>query len=196
MSTLKRIFVDLDDVLNQFTLHALQSVGCPVGPFDYHLFNPKWGFDIVAAANGLLPDRVFTPESFWGSIGKDVWVSAPISPYAEDLLHACELFVGRENVIILSCPTKDPECMSGKLEWIHANMPAWIHRQFLIGPCKDACGKYSSLLIDDNSANVHGFICEAGAGVLVPRPWNNLHYKTDKAHETVINEIRRIAMRS
>ena len=62
-----RILLDLDDVCNRFTMHALKQVGCPIDELAYRDFNPEWGWDIVAAANALHPTREFTPAEFWDS---------------------------------------------------------------------------------------------------------------------------------
>ena len=39
----KRIFLDLDDVCNRFTMYALKRVGCPVDELSYLDFNPRLG---------------------------------------------------------------------------------------------------------------------------------------------------------
>ncbi len=184
-----RIFLDLDDVLNQFTLWALQRVGCPVGPWSYELFKPKWGFDIVRAANALHPNEVFTEESFWGSIGRSVWACAPRSEHADELLSLCAAYVGRENVFILSSPTLDPECLAGKLEWIQDELPRWIQRQYMFGPRKWICANPRALLIDDSDVNVCSFRGVGGQAITVPRPWNSLHEITDDDFAYVTGQL-------
>lgn len=172
---IKKIFVDLDDVLNYFTLHALNYVGCPVVFNDFALYQQRWQFNIVKAANELQGNH-WTPEMFWSQIDRECWKSAPLDENALELLYMCASYVGKENVCILSSPIKDPECLAGKLEWIHENMPPWIHRQFLIGPAKSMCACRGALLIDDHDDNVYKFRKAGGDAVLVPRPWNHLGY--------------------
>jgi 5'(3')-deoxyribonucleotidase len=167
---IKRIFLDLDDVLNEFTMTTLEALGCCAGPY-----NPEWGWDIVKAANEMHPHDVFTTETFWNSLNRKHWATLPKSRMCDRLIARCADFVGRENVYILSSPTKDPDCLAGKLEWIQDELPEWIHRQYMIGPQKHLCASPESLLIDDRDKNVQDF-CEAGGKVvLVPRPWNALH---------------------
>jgi hypothetical protein len=180
-----RIFLDLDDVLNQFTLYALQSVGCPVGPYEYNKFKPKWGRDIVAAANALHETKNFTVDSFWGAIDRDVWATTPRSQEANSLLHLCVELAGKENVFILSTPTLDPDCLAGKLEWIHAEMPKWIHRQYSISPRKWVCASPEAVLIDDSDENIDQWRGACGVGIVMPRPWNKLHEYTSHAYEWV-----------
>ena len=185
-----QIYLDLDDVCNAFTLHALRAVGCPVNASDFHKFDPAWGFDIIKAANALHPGPaphkyspdVFTLFSFWGKIGRDVWRDAPESTEFKWLLQKCEDLVGRENVCILTAPIEDPECLAGKLEWILAHCPKWLHRQYLMGPQKYLLAQPGALLIDDSDKNVDEFEACGGEVLLVPRPWNSLHRVDTRRH--------------
>jgi len=172
---IREIFLDLDDVLNRCTMEALRYVGCPVSAYDDSAYNPAWGWDIVAAANVLHPHDTFTAETFWKTIKRDFWANAPKSAECDGLILTCGGIVGPENVCILSSPTLDPDCLAGKLEWIQRVLPPWIHRQFLIGPCKHFCAKPGSLLIDDRDRNVRDFRQAGGQAILMPRPWNSAH---------------------
>lgn len=177
---IKTIFLDMDDVLNRFTMCALKHVGCDVDVYDDSSFNPKWGFDIIKAANNLLdrkyPFRQYLSlNAFWSRINREVWADTPVSEECRFLIDECQMMVGKENVCILSCPTEDPECLAGKLEWIHKYMPSWLWRQYLIGPQKWMCARPNALLIDDSDKNVEKFRQAGGQALLVPRPWNALH---------------------
>lgn len=177
-----KIFLDLDDVLNRFTLYALAHVGCPVNFMSFDDFNPEWGWDIVLAANELSPDGTFTAESFWSEITQEFWATVPLADGLWFLLNRCEKLVGKENVCVLSSPTSDPACAAGKMIWIHNNLPQWLHRQFLIGPCKHFCATPDALLIDDSDKNVDQFRKHGGQAILVPRPWNSLYEKNADEH--------------
>lgn len=183
-----RIFLDLDDVCNKFTMHALKAAGCLVEAHELDKFRPEWGFNIIAAANALHPYWTFSLKSFWAAIGQEVWATAPESDEFKKLLSSCATLVGRENVCILTTPVKDPASLAGKLEWIHAHCPAWMHRQYLMGPQKHLLATSDSLLIDDSDANVDAFRAHGGQALLVPRPWNSRH-KADAEqvlHETFL----------
>jgi len=169
-----RIFLDLDDVCNTFTTYALMSVGCQIDAMSFDGLDPLWGRDIVTSANALHRTRSFTTKSFWSSIGRSVWATVPESAEFASLLRWCEECVGTNNVCILSCPTLDPDCLAGKLEWIHAHFPKRFHRQYLIGPRKYFCARPDALLIDDSEENVDKFLEWGGQAILVPRPWNSL----------------------
>jgi hypothetical protein len=175
MNPVRRVLIDLDDVCNLCTMHALKFMGCPVESHEYDKFPVECGYDIVAAANKLVGEERFTVKTFWNGIPREFWATIPISEEFHWLLGVTEHFAGRENICLLTAPTIDPDCLAGKLEWIHAHMPRWMHRQFLVGPRKHFCATPDALLIDDSDNNVNKFRDWGGQALLVPRPWNSLH---------------------
>jgi len=166
-----RIFLDQDDVCNTFTMYALHQLGCKVSATDYADYPPV-GYDIVAAANWFGGQQYTVPD-FWNSIGREVWATVPESEVFPWVLEAAARLVGQENVCIATAPTKDPDCLAGKLEWIHRHFPAWMHRQYVLTPRKHFLAQPGAVLIDDNEENVRLFEVHGGTGVLVPRPWNS-----------------------
>jgi len=192
------IFLDLDDVCNIFTMHALSRVGCKVEPNELEKYDPKWGFDIVKAANSLLTpitgsDLAFeSAEAFWDKLtGPEVWRDAPESPEFRPLLAFCRA-VARRNICLLTSPVRDPGCVTGKMEWIHRHMPKWMHRQFLIGPQKHLLASEVALLIDDSDENVNAFRTAGGYASLFPRPWNSRHELWRDPLGTVFSDVTRI----
>jgi len=170
---IQRIFLDLDDVCNTLAPFVLHSIGCNIGPSDYARYPREHGFNISDAANAMLGEPRYTPASFWASMPRAIWVEVPESSFFLWLLEACADAVGRENVCIATSPTKCPESLAGKLEWIHNHFPPWMHRQFAITPRKHLFARPDSLLIDDYSENVERFVAHGGHAILVPRPWND-----------------------
>jgi len=169
-----RVFLDLDDVLNQFVPYVLWRLGCMEEPYSYEKYPKESGWNIVDAANRLQYYRKFTIESFWGSVTREMWANVPKTDFCDELIACSANYVGKENVFILTAPTLDPDCLAGKLEWIQRYCPSWIQRQYLIGPPKYLCAKPDTLLIDDRVENVDCFREAGGQGMLVPRPWNVL----------------------
>lgn len=173
---IKRILLDLDDVLNQFTMWALKCVGCDVDPMDNSQFPVHVGYDIVAAANLLHPTkRDWTVAEFWNFIKRHHWAQTPVSPECDWLLETCIDLVGEDEVFIATSPTKDPDCLAGKLEWIHLQMPSYMHRQYAITPRKYIGAAADTLLVDDCAANCIAFEKHGGQSLLVPKPWNQRH---------------------
>lgn len=179
---IKRILLDMDDVCNRFTMTALHYVGCRIDPLSYAKYPVECQWDIVCAANKLLGYERFTVSDFWEHIPRKFWANVPTSDEFPLLLGMCESLVGRKNVCILSSPTIDPECLAGKLDWIHRFTPRWLHRQFLVGPKKQFCAHPEALLIDDADKNVDAFRAWGGQAILVPRPWNTLYQTNTIEH--------------
>lgn len=173
---IRRILLDIDDVCNQCTKYALQWVGCPMD-YDNFLekYPPEYGYNIVDVANASLGYKRFDVPSFWNMIPRTFWSTCPVSDEYGWLFDECVRLVGQDNVCFLTGPTKDPDCLAGKLEWISRNSPEFMHRQYLIGPRKRFCAHPEALLIDDNDANVDSFRAHGGKAITVPRPWNRLH---------------------
>jgi len=191
---LTKIFLDLDDTLNQFTMQALAHVGCHVNAESLGDFNPKWGLDIIKAANALHPckESPYTFTSFWNMFSRNNWANFPKSAEFEFLLDRCVELVGKSNICILTTPVLDPGCAAGKIDWIYDQCPEWLHRQYLIGPMKHMCAQSDALLIDDGDHNVDAFREHGGQAILVPRPWNSLHkFNTRKYLEEAFHVLTR-----
>jgi 5'(3')-deoxyribonucleotidase len=90
--------------------------------------------------------------------------------------------VGQRNVYIATAPIDAPSCASGKMIWIQRNLPQWIHRQFLITPCKFVASHPGALLIDDFEDNIRFFQGRGGSTITVPRPWNRLRGREPSGH--------------
>ncbi len=184
---IKEIFIDLDDVLNKFTMEALTEVGCIVNqqnPFSN--YDPAWSWNIVKAANALHPHQEFTADKFWRSFSEYFWANLPRSDEFDFLLEESIKLVGKEDITILSSPTRHPTCAAGKIRWIRDYCPHWMQCQYLLGPQKFRCAKPGALLIDDNDENVEKFLAKGGQAILVPRPWNSRHKENTIEHLTFL----------
>jgi hypothetical protein len=172
---IREVFLDLDDTCNTLAMHVLRYVGCEVSPRDYRQYPEQCGFEVEKAANYLLGRPRFTgPAQFWKTITRTAWLECPTSELFPWVLHRAARLVGRENVCLATSPTKCPESLAGKLDWIHRHMPPWMHRQYAITPRKHLFGRPGALLIDDLEENIRRFEQRGGCGILVPRPWNRL----------------------
>ena len=172
--TLKTILLDLDDVLNSFTMHSLKLMGCPVGPFDYDKYPRECGYDMVKAYNKLGPQKL-TPDQFWRYLPTEVWWTAPMSHEAKVLLSWARAKVGDQNVFIATKPTRCPYSASGKVLWIQSNLPSGMHRNYNITPHKHLMANEHTLLVDDSEKNVMKFVANGGRAILMPRPWNKAY---------------------
>jgi len=180
---IRRIFLDIDDVLNRLTMTVLRHWGCPVAVEDYSAY-PHWlGYDVIGAASALYPyPGVRFTDNDWLRLPRWLWAEVKPSADCYWLIDRCAELVGQENVCLLSAATASPECLAGKLEWIHDRLPTFLHKQYLIGQPKRFCAHPEALLIDDRDSNVSEFRIYGGNALLVPRPWNSLSHLDTRAH--------------
>jgi hypothetical protein len=169
---IKQIFLDIDDVLNTFTMSALYQVGCDVEHHGLSQYRSEWGYDIVRAANELHPYRRFTKREFWESLRRRFWSTISKSSPCDHIIERSFELVGEDRVCLLSAPTLDPDCLAGKVEWIEAMLPKPLHRQYAISPRKHFFARPDTLLIDDKQCNVEAFKAAGGAAFTFPAPWN------------------------
>lgn len=189
---IERILLDLDDVLNEFTVHAMRHVGCYM-PGGWRDYNPKHGFNIVRAVNDMLRRQAacgvtlcsgffnhYKHDSFWASITQDVWESVPKSRWFDEIMSFALDWVCEKNVFVVTAPVKNSDgmlssgCIEGKLRWFAEHVPL-SQDQLIIAKSKWALATSGSVLIDDYDKNVHLFRGYGGRAILFPRPWNSLH---------------------
>lgn len=189
---IKEIYVDLDDVLNRLSMYILHSVGLDIDYNSYDEYPTEWGYNILEAAKSLAGGD-WRPElgTFWDMIPQKVWRECPKSELCDWLVPMCVSLVGEKNVYIASSPTKDPDCLAGKLEWIHENLPPFLHRQYFITPRKAQLSHPGALLIDDSDSNVLDWRARDGSAITVPRPWNSRNGLTNRAQEHIHKSLER-----
>jgi len=173
---ISKVMLDLDDVCNLFTMDALHYAGATDTILPYREYPERARFDIVKAAN-LLRDpaeKEYTAVEFWGLLDERFWASIRMAPYLYSLLDSLASLIGEKNICVASSTTLYPGCLSGKLIWIQNFMPSWLHRQYLLGPCKHLLAQSGTLLIDDNRDNCEKFRRHGGEAILITKPWNML----------------------
>ena len=154
-------FVDLDGVLVDFNKGVLRAFDCedlewPAGVRDVH------------KVLGI------SKNQFWSRLNEDFWANLPMMDDAREILSLVEAKFGRMNVCILSSPSMDPRCLSGKAKWLQKNLRSYL-KSYLLGPSKYYCAHENSLLIDDAEKNVESYWANGGKAILMPRRWNRLH---------------------
>ncbi len=160
-------FLDLDDVLNEFTMHALKWYDIDV---KYEDIVTR---DIVKTAqdHGWEHDAV----TFWRYLPQSVWSRCPRS----------KLFDVISGDYILTAPTTNPSCAAGKIEWLNNN---W-KKGHIITEHKWLLSKPGRVLVDDSESNIKSWERAGGTGILVPRPWNKnrdkdmVEYTMDKLND-------------
>jgi hypothetical protein len=146
---IKRIRLDLDDVLNTLMHDIIAWDGVELGP--YEDWTPwEFGYDIIGATAGLKgEERMGVPE-YWSRLPRELWANCSPSKEFDDIIDFCVSQVGMENVL-----------------------PKELQRQYSITPRKWEYGyDTESVLIDDLPENCHQYEERGGQAIIVPRPWN------------------------
>ncbi len=165
----RRIYLDMDDVLVDFMCSAMRHMGLT----DYTIadYEHDIGRDIYTAyarKTGIL----YPANVWWEHFKREFWANMQPMECCSDLINLCADAVGRDNVALMTSPTKCGDCLAGKLDWIHRTLPSWLHRQYIMTPRKHLCATPDSLLIDDAEENIEPFHQAGGQAIAFPRPWN------------------------
>lgn len=171
MTPIREFFIDLDDVLNTFTIDALRHLGCKID--HYQEYPARCGYNLAAAANNLLGRKQFTPETIWQCFDASFWANCRPSEECHWLIEEARRRVGEKNVYILTS-SNPRQCVPGKYEWAARHLPLWIQDQIIPTSAKRACAKAGAVLIDDYTPNCDAFHRAGGQAWIVPRPWNSL----------------------
>lgn len=112
-------------------------------------------------------------DAMWDSIhsqGSDFWAALPRAPSFDTIVPAVRR--AGVKVSILTQPSSCPSSRVGKLEWLrrHGLGDLDVHFAEKHGE-KSRFGHPESLLIDDFTHNIEGFVRNGGHGLIIPRPW-------------------------
>lgn len=178
-ASINRIALDMDDVLVDCSVHALQHMGLADYTIDQY---PDYVGRDIYAAYANVTGLVLSPALWWEHFKREWWAGLPPMDHAHDLINKSAELVGPENVFILTSPTKCGDCLAGKLDWIHEHTPPWLHRQYVMTPRKWLCATPNTLLIDDAEENIGPFREHGGRCIAFPRPWNYARGRTLDAY--------------
>lgn len=172
MTRIERIYLDIDDVLADCTVEALRHMGVHNYQREDH---PDVGRCIEDALFELTEVRL-SPKQFWEHFNKRWWANLRLTDWCYELIHLAAQTVGKDEVYLLTTPTKCSDCHGGKFEWIEQHMPDWLKRQYNITPRKRCCAYPGAVLIDDADENADAFRNNRKPGpghcILLPQPWN------------------------
>lgn len=150
-------FLDMDGILTDFV-----SAACKAHGKDYpKVFN---GYGLPEALG--MEDNSFFWEKF---CTEDFWANLDWMPDGQKILELVESTFN--DICIMTSPTRNPRCASGKLIWIEKHIPQY-YRKYFIGPRKWLAASPNKILIDDSDRNIKNFKLCGGSGILVPRIWN------------------------
>jgi len=119
------------------------------------------------------------PQSqMWKKIdeaGYSFWANLEPYPWFNEIIEKVKKV--DKNFCLLTSPSKCPNCVKGKLEWIH-NHFGWGFRNYIFAPSQlkqEVAGK-NKILIDDRLSNIKEWDDNGGYGILFPQPYNFPNY--------------------
>lgn len=162
-----RIFIDMDGVLADLMGHVFimlkidePDVEWPVGEYS------------IAEALGVDDDDLWEQI---GNAGIRFWETLRPYSWKDELLDLARSYLLRPGgeLCFVSKPTDRPECLAGKLAWLHKHVPEVAGRQnYMLGEPKWLLAQRGRLLIDDSDHNEQKFRENNGAALLFPQVWN------------------------
>lgn len=166
MTNSKRIFIDLDGVLANWTYHY-NDYACNHTATTYPSYD----------ATTSLDKENYSYSKYLKRFGKDFWKTIPLMPWGLNLYNFCKSYC--DNVFILTSPSDDGSSAHGKMDWIYKYLKT---NRFIITPHKYLLADSDSLLIDDSPKKINKFIEHGGHGFLFLENGDNLQecYNTIK----------------
>ena len=187
-----RILLDLDDVLADCTGDAMRHMGLHDWERDDHAGYPRRDIEgLYQYITGI----DFTPAQFWSHFNRKWWANLIPTPWCYDLIELCNEFADRNDIAILTSPTKCGDCLAGKMDWIETHMPPWLHRQYLMSPRKSFCAGPKNVLIDDCTENVDAFRSAGGSAIEFPQHWNSQSEHIDNELTVIRHTLESIRLR-
>ena len=172
MKNIRRILVDMDDVLVDFVGGALQIHGIPPNERRNRLPAGVWD---TTTGLGMSPTQFMRPID---AAGEGFWRELASLPWKEELLSWIEATANEW--YISTNPGHFEAAYVGKAHWLHREFGADFDR-FIFTSQKHLLATRGSLLIDDNPSNVARFREEGGNAILFPTWGNQLYHLSDDA---------------
>ncbi len=160
----KLVYVDMDGVIADFNrgIHAIH--------------NKPDIYDLPKSRGIWHPETLWgdmTREEMWAPVHADshnFWAELHKTKEADAIIQMLEGVFG--SIAILTTPSSDPGCVSGKLEWIKKNFPQYENK-VIFAESKYLISGKDRILVDDKDSNIREWETAGGEGILVPRPWNS-----------------------
>ena len=113
-------------------------------------------------------------NEFWRRIdagGSKLWSEMSVLPWAK---HLYEELKKRGDVVFLTAPSRNPECVKGKLEWLHKFTGDRSFEDYVFTRRKELLAASERVLIDDHDENCDKFTQCGGRSFVFPARWQGL----------------------
>lgn len=153
-----KLYLDMDGVLTNFVLATAEI----------------FGFQESQLSDWNIYEHIgVTEEHFWAEIDSHsprFWAEMPEYPWALSLYSALNEVPDSE-LYICTAPSRDPNCIKGKLMWIQKRLGDRFNN-YVITPHKGLLADEESILIDDRIKNCVDFHKAGGTAIVFPQKWN------------------------
>jgi len=166
-------FLDMDGVLTNFVGGINTFMGIP-----YDTIPTKWDW---------WTDHSHSFEQINTICGVDFWANLDWMPDGKQILEMVEATF--DDIYLLTTPMPNPGSATGKELWIEKHIPQYKNQMIITRASKVLFAGPDRILIDDNDQNIHSFVAAGGQGILIPRPWNELHNWSDMVLEVLGNSL-------
>lgn len=151
MGKIKRIFLDVDGVLANWTKKACEKTSIEY-PIDFEFPNQGW-----------LATRASVKKIQDASDSLEFWTDIEKYPWSNDIVKMVSQSGKHWN--FLTKPMKTPHCFAGKAEWMFQHYPYhWDKMWIVTGSKSTVCRGPGDLLIDDMDKNLEEWK-EAGGSI-------------------------------
>jgi 5'(3')-deoxyribonucleotidase len=169
-----KIYLDIDGVLADFVSGAFKAFGRE------DMTWPPNASDISEVLGVSMKDFYKRLED----LGEDFWFNLEKYPWSDRLVAELQK-IG--DVYLVTSPTLDPHCASGKMMWIRKHYPALYADKVILMRSKEMLKAKGNVLIDDSVANCTAFIKVGGWAMMFKQPWNIAGFDSsfDRVEDTI-----------
>lgn len=157
----RRIFVDMDGVITQFSEGVLELFGLHPGKADEI---KDWGqvHDVIGVTEEQMWDRINGAGPGW-------WANLRPYPWMDSLFRKIE---ETAPFTILTTPSRDSSSAAGKVEWLKKHLGSDF-RDYVLAPRKyNLAGPLGHVLIDDRDHNCDLWVEGGGSAIVFPMGYN------------------------
>jgi len=160
------VYLDCDQVFSDFVTGIFTALGFP------HKVDRNWPF---GSDYNVFPLAGSTRDEANKHCTIKFWENLPWTEDGKEILAEVWARFRPNETMLLTKPMEHDDSFTGKARWVrreipelHKRMvPTWVEKS-------EFAFNFNCLLVDDSQENVERFIRAGGAGILVPRPWNQL----------------------
>jgi len=172
-----KVFLDLDSCIVDFNRGTHRAFG--------KIYNPKTG----PTQWNYYREWGITFEEFNAVCTTEFWIGLDFMHDGLDIFDAVSNKFPDKDIYFLTAPMPNPGSWPGKVEWVRRHFSTFWKRLIITQAPKSLLAKPDTLLVDDKDENIAEFVAAGGQGILVPRPWNELHGWANETLQVVKNSL-------